>query len=52
MGSHERGYYTAGYLQAMKDVRDLIENGEFPAGKLDSDGGPRRRSEPVPASAE
>lgn len=49
-GTAERGYYTAGYLQALKDIRDLIDHGEFPEGRLDSDGGPRiRRSEfPLP----
>lgn len=29
-GSTERGYYTAGYVQALKDVRALIDEGEFP----------------------
>lgn len=37
----ERGYYTIGYLQALQDVRALIDSGEFPAGRLDPDGGPR-----------
>jgi hypothetical protein len=39
-GTPERGYFTAGYLQALKDVRDLIDEGEFPT-KLNLDGGPR-----------
>jgi hypothetical protein len=39
--SPERGYYTAGYLQALSDVRYLISEGEFPAAKLAEDGGPR-----------
>lgn len=29
-GSPERGYYTAGYVQALKDVRALVDDGEFP----------------------
>lgn len=39
-GTEQRSYYTAGYLQALKDVRDLIREGDFP-GKLNDDGGPR-----------
>lgn len=42
-GSSERGYFTAGYLQALKDVRELIDSGEFPAGRIDQDGGPHIR---------
>jgi hypothetical protein len=29
-GSDEGGYYSAGYLQALKDVRVLIADGTFP----------------------
>lgn len=36
----ERSYYSAGYLQALKDVRELISTGEFP-NNLSFDGGPR-----------
>jgi hypothetical protein len=39
-GTIERSYYTAGYLQALKDFRDLIGDGEFP-NRLSTDGGPR-----------
>ena len=39
-GTPERSYFTAGYLQALKDVRELIGEGEFPT-KLNIDGGPR-----------
>lgn len=39
-GTPERSYYTAGYLQALKDVRGLIGEGEFPV-PLHLDGGPR-----------
>jgi hypothetical protein len=39
-GTSERSYFTAGYLQALKDVRELIGEGEFPT-KLNIDGGPR-----------
>lgn len=40
--SEERGYYTAGYLQALKDIRDLIADGAFPSlTQPAADGGPR-----------
>jgi len=39
-GTVERSYYTAGYLQALKDTRELIREGEFPC-QLDNDGGPK-----------
>lgn len=42
LGSTERGCYTAGYLQALRDLRELIHAGEFPGGaQLEDDGGPR-----------
>lgn len=41
-GTKERGYYTAGYLQALRDLRELVRTGEFSQGaQLESDGGPR-----------
>lgn len=41
-GSKERGCYTAGYLQALRDFRELIRTGDFSSGsQLEDDGGPR-----------
>lgn len=41
-GSKERGYYTVGYLQALKDIRALIADGAFPLlTQPAEDGGPR-----------
>lgn len=47
LGSPERSYFTAGYLQALKDVRELISQGEFPS-NLTLDGGPRIPSSYAP----
>ncbi len=51
IGAAERGYFTAGYVQALKDIRDLIDSGEFPTHRFDGDGGPRiprRDGAPLP----
>ena len=39
-GSAERGYFKVGYLQALRDLRELMRTGEF-SSSLDSDGGPK-----------
>ncbi len=45
LGSSERKYWSAGYLQALKDVKELLESGVFPSRseELEIDGGPRPR---------
>ena len=50
-GSKERGYYTVGYLQALKDIRALIAEGEFPSlTQPAEDGGPRLPARHVSAA--
>lgn len=39
----ERRYWTAGYLQAMKDMMALLNTGNPPWQPLEEDGGPRLR---------
>lgn len=49
-GSSERKYWSAGYLQALKDVKELLESGTFPSRseELETDGGPRPRLSILP----
>jgi hypothetical protein len=43
-GAPERKYWSAGYLQALKDIMSLMDTGEFPCPvRFDVDGGPRLR---------